>query len=123
MNFPTWRKCDDPRMTNGTSKRGTLIDVPYSVLVKLFGEPELIQAPEDKVDCEWMLIVTDEYGEQHIVTIYNWKDGYNYCGAHGKPVHLITEWNIGGNSFTGASLVEHAAQSARHAWIEDMVYD
>ena len=123
MNFPTWRKCDDPCMTNGTSKRGTLIDVPYSVLVRLFGEPELIQAPEDKVDCEWMLIVTDEDGEQHVVPIYNWKDGYNYCGAHGKPVHLITEWNIGGDSFAGAYLIEQAAQSARHAWIEDKVYD
>lgn len=123
MNTITWRKCDDPNKTNGTCLRGSLGDVPYSVLVKLFGEPELIQEPEDKVDCEWALFLTDEDGDVHVVTIYNWKDGYNYCGSEGKPVHLITEWNIGGLSSHAAHLIEHIAQSARHAWIEDKVYD
>jgi len=33
-----------------------------------------------------------------VATIYNWKDGPNYCGAEGTPVKKIMDWHVGGRS-------------------------
>lgn len=64
----------------------------YSELVKVFGEPN---AENDgyKTDAEWEV----EFEDGTYATIYNWKDGKNYCGEDGLPISKITDWHIGGN--------------------------
>jgi hypothetical protein len=78
---------------NERSPAGTsLIDgvcVSYSTLVAKLGEP--VEGGY-KTDAEWVI----EFEGGSIVTIYNWKDGKNYCGVAGLPVNDITDWHIGG---------------------------
>ncbi len=84
---------DDFHGTDGTHLIGH-INESYETLVSLFGEP---MEGCDKTDAEWVIRFYDEEEDQDIVaTIYNWKDGYNYCGGSGLPVESITEWHIGG---------------------------
>jgi hypothetical protein len=75
----------------GTSLMG-YIDCPYDTLTKLFGEPT--KGDEYKVDAEWII----EFEDGTVATIYNYKDGKNYCGADGLNKEEITNWHIGGNS-------------------------
>ena len=66
------------------------IKTTYSKLVSLFGEPTV--GDEYKIDAEWEI----EFEDGTVATIYNWKDGKNYCGANGKSVQQIKHWHIGG---------------------------
>ena len=72
---------------NGSCMQGQ-ITCPFSLLVTLFGEPE--QGDFEKVDASWSV----EFDDGVIATIYNWKNGINYCG--GPAINQITQWNIGG---------------------------
>ncbi|CAB4133861.1 hypothetical protein UFOVP263_27 [uncultured Caudovirales phage] len=74
---------------NGTSLQG-YIQANYYDLVELFGEPN--SGDEYKIDAEWDILFEDGT----VATIYNWKDGKNYCGSDGFPVDDITDWHIGG---------------------------
>lgn len=60
------------------------ISVPYSRLIELFGKPD--DGDGYKTDAEWVLKVNGL-----VATIYNWKDGRSYCGAHGTDVEDITD--------------------------------
>jgi hypothetical protein len=64
------------------------ITCPFSLLVTLFGEPDT--GDPSKVDAFWSVLFDDGV----TATIYNWKNGRNYCG--GPEVEHITKWNIGG---------------------------
>jgi hypothetical protein len=72
----------------GTSLIGK-ITVPYARLAEIFGEPD----PGDgyKTDAEWTLTLPGNI----VATIYNWKDGRAYCGAHGTDVEDIHDWHVG----------------------------
>ena len=65
-----------------------------------------IPSDEYKTDVNWGL----EFEDGTIATIYNWKNGKNYCGERGLPVEDITEWHIGGHEPRVAS------------WVEDYLY-
>jgi hypothetical protein len=66
----------------------------YSQLVSKFGEPSN-SFDNYKSDAEWQI----EFEDGTVATIYNWKDGFNYCGEEeGLPISSITEWHIGGRS-------------------------
>lgn len=73
----------------GTCFQGYLTS-DYSNIIRVFGDP--IESDGYKVDAEWVICFSD--GE--IATIYNWKDGKNYCGADGMDVRDIEDWHIGG---------------------------
>ncbi len=66
------------------------ITCPFSLLVTLFGEPE--DGDGYKVDAHWSI----EFDDGVIATLYNWKNGINYCGGLAPQVEQITQWNIGG---------------------------
>ena len=74
----------------GTHLQG-YINADYSTLKKLFGKP--IQGDGYKTDAEWEI----QFEDGSVATIYNWKNGRNYCGKEGTPKTKITTWNIGGN--------------------------
>jgi len=74
--------------TVGTHGLGSL-DCSYSKLVETFGEP----LPGDyKTDAEWEI----EFSDGLVATIYNWKNGKNYCGNRAPAVEEITCWHVGG---------------------------
>jgi len=75
---------------DGTYMHGRIY-ADYPDLVEKFGPP-IIHGDGDKTDAEWAL----EFEDGTVATVYNWKNGINYCGADGKPVEHITEWNVGG---------------------------
>jgi antitoxin component YwqK of YwqJK toxin-antitoxin module len=72
----------------------------YDRLVELFGEPT--EGDGYKVDAEWIV----EFEDGTVATIYNWKNGRNYCGHEGYPIELITDWNIGGYKKQAVRLVD-----------------
>lgn len=81
------------KRVNGSSLRG-YINASYSDLVEAFGEPKS-DTDEYKTDVEWILVFNDDV----VATIYNYKDGKNYCGANGLNVEDIREWHVGGKGF------------------------
>ena len=74
---------------NGTHLQG-YITADYFKLVKLFGEPGC--GDDYKTDAEWSV----KFDDGTIATIYNWKNGKNYCGSDGQAVESIRNWNVGG---------------------------
>lgn len=88
MNFKTHNEKDID--INGTSLCD-YIRVSYANLVRVFGQPT--SGDGYKVDAEWIL----EFDDGVVATIYNYKDGRNYCGEEGLDVEFITDWHIGGH--------------------------
>ena len=94
-----FRKAND---ISGTSLRGT-ITIGYLDLVKVFGPPHS-NGDGYKVDAEWDL----RFSDGTIATIYNWKDGKNYCGDEGECVENIRDWHIGGKDYRAVEYVFEA---------------
>ena len=82
--------------TNGTCLQG-YINAHYYDLLEKFGEPST-HGDGYKTDAEWLV----EFEDGTVATVYNWKNGFNYCGTDGTPVEYITEWNVGGKHGTEA---------------------
>lgn len=59
----------------------------------VFGAPtEDVEAGEDKVSTEWVILFTDEFGETFVATIYDWK-------LDEKPqLNEEYAWHVGGVS-------------------------
>jgi hypothetical protein len=85
---------------NGTSLKG-YVDVDYATLVAVFGA-EHSDGDGYKVDAEWDL----QFSDGVVATIYNYKDGKNYCGASGLNKTQITDWHVGGKSALAVRNVE-----------------
>lgn len=84
---------------------GSLIgnfNISYNQLKKAFGKPLNLFFDKYKSDAEWIIYTPKGY-----ITIYNYKDGKNYCGRkEGLPVSKITDWNFGGKNLEAFYLVE-----------------
>ncbi|CAB5220459.1 hypothetical protein UFOVP236_63 [uncultured Caudovirales phage] len=78
---------------NGTSYQG-VIACSYRVLVMLFGKPLEKNFDNYKSDAEWHV----EFDDGAQMTVYNWKNGKNYCGDEGIPTQEINTWHIGGQT-------------------------
>lgn len=87
MKFQTH---NDKQVNSGGTFLIAEIKTSYSKLVSLFGEPTV--GDEYKIDAEWEI----EFEDGTVATIYNWKDGKNYCGSDGLNVQNIKDWHIGG---------------------------
>ena len=88
----------------GTSLKGH-IKCGYHLLVTLFGTPH--KADEYKSDAGWDILFLDDDDHKEIrVTIYNWKNGFNYCGANGTQTEQITDWNVGGNHNSAVNRIQ-----------------
>ena len=97
---------------NNTSLQGE-IKVTYKELCKLFGNPSIIHGAGSKIDAHWAI----DFGGT-VATIYNWKNGPNYCGAGGTPVDLITEWHVGGHNKQALDQVQIAVDLFRESSAE-----
>lgn len=67
------------------------INISYNMLVKKFGNPT-DNYDNYKSDAAWDI----KFENGLIATIYNYKDGKNYCGEAGTPIKKIKEWHVGG---------------------------
>ncbi len=74
--------------TIGTGLVGA-INVSYSNLVKLLGEPNG-GGDEYKIDAEWEFKMNGK-----VMTIYNYKTGKNYNGNSGLATSRIRDWHVG----------------------------
>mgnify|MGYP003134120073 CR=1 FL=1 len=90
---------------------GTLL-VSFDFLKKTFGDPiQLnIENSNGKSDVEWCIWFPDE---GVAVSIYNWKNGPNYCGPDGTPVHEIIEWSVAGHGPEAVLCVDRALTASR----------
>ena len=98
---------------NMTSLQG-YIRTNYETLVGCFGEPTC-DGDGYKVDAEWIITFADGV----VATIYNWKNGRNYCGAEGLDVEDIKEWHVGGHRGTD---VEGRVHEVVDAWLSNNCY-
>ena len=91
-------------ITNASESNGTFlqghIEADYFDLVEVFGEPTS-EGDGYKSDAEWEV----KFDDGTVATIYNYKNGKNYCGSLGQATHAITLWNIGGFNTNAAKLV------------------
>lgn len=92
MNY----KVKESYTQGGTSLQGYMT-ASYDALVEAFGEPQYTETSGDgKVDVEWNLKITEpDFGEEHEVTIYNWKD---YDGGLTARTQQDYNWHVGGRS-------------------------
>jgi hypothetical protein len=103
MHFVTHNEKPDIDV-NCTSLVG-YVDTGYDILRRAFGEPT---SGCDKSDAEWLL----EFADGKVATVYNYKDGWNYCGSSGLPVQAITYWHIGGHDAVVAGRVQELVKVA-----------
>ena len=89
MNFKTHN--DIYINVEGTHGQGQ-VTYKYSTLVAMFGEPLKEGYDDYKSDAEWHIFFDDCTR----ATIYNYKNGQNYCGEDGTPTEEIDCWNVGG---------------------------
>ena len=95
---------DDSINTNMTCLRGH-INTSYANLVDAFGEPLKEGFDDYKSDAEWVV----QFEDGLVATIYNYKNGINYCGSeHGTPTQYIKEWNIGGHDVAVVAHIKDA---------------
>ena len=102
--------------TDGTWLQGHVY-CSYETLVSLFGEPSE-RYDDYKCDAHWDVELED--GE--VATIYNWKNGINYCGVNeGIPTEKITAWNIGGHGDKQVvDAIKSLARESKDAIINDL---
>lgn len=77
----------------GTSYQGEVV-ITFKQLCRVFDQPYRFNEPGLKIDAEWVL----SSPSKKAVTIYNYKDGFNYCHKKGVSVEQINDWHIGGIS-------------------------
>lgn len=95
MTFSRGKNSD----VSGTCLQG-YICIPFANLVEVLGEPHS-DGDGYKVDAEWILM----FDNGTVATIYNYKNGPNYCGQDGTPVDEIEDWHIGGHSKMAEKMV------------------
>ncbi len=89
------------KLVNGCCLQG-YIECDYKTLIEVFGKPDT-ECDGYKVDREWVL----KFGDGTVATIYNYKDGKNYCGPQqGLKPEDIKKWHVGGKSKMAVTLVE-----------------
>ena len=92
MNYKTHNDVEIKLM--GTSYAGE-IEIDYYDIIDRLGKP---QAYDDyKTDVQWAL----EFEDGCVATLYNWKDGKNYCGKDGLFPYQIRTWMVGCKTKTG----------------------
>ena len=83
------------------------IDVDYKDLVKVFGK-EHSDGDGYKVQAEWNL----KFSDGTYATIYDWKQGKNYCGSSGISKTRVRDWHIGGSTPEAVKRVTQALRDA-----------
>lgn len=87
------------------------VKITYAELVEAFG-PENCEGDGYKVQAEWSI----KFADGIYATIYDWKEGVNYCGPEdGIPKEQVTNWHIGGTTKGSVTHVMEVIKSHREA--------
>ena len=97
------------RESGGTSHQA-YIDATYEEIVDALGQPNC-PVDEHKVDVEWAFRLDDT-----VFTIYNWKNGYNYCGESGTAVESMNHWHVGGFNSDAEIAAHEAVQGEKNVY-------
>ena len=100
--------------TGGTYLQGH-IDTTYENIVSVLGKQHH-NGDDYKTDAEWNI----KFEDGTIATLYNWKNGKNYCGEEGCELEDITEWNIGGHSPRARDLLFSLLNKSDHTLLESL---
>jgi len=100
--------------TGGTYLQGH-IDTTYENIVSVLGKQHH-NGDDYKTDAEWNI----KFEDGTIATLYNWKNGKNYCGEEGCELENITEWNIGGHSPRARDLLFSLLNKSDHTLLESL---
>ena len=100
--------------TGGTYLQGH-ISTTYENIVSVLGKQHH-NGDEYKTDAEWNI----KFEDGTIATLYNWKNGKNYCGDEGLDIEDITEWNIGGHSPRARDLLFSLLNKSDHTLLESL---
>ena len=100
--------------TGGTYLQGH-IDTTYENIVSVLGKQHH-NGDDYKTDAEWNI----KFKDGTIATLYNWKNGKNYCGDEGLDIEDITEWNIGGHSPRARDLLFSLLNKSDHTLLESL---
>ena len=100
--------------TGGTYLQGH-IDTTYENIVSVLGKQHH-NGDDYKTDAEWNI----KFEDGTIATLYNWKNGKNYCGEEGCELEDITEWNIGGHSPRARDLLFSLLNKSDHTFLESL---
>ena len=100
--------------TGGTYLQGH-IDTTYENIVSVLGKQHH-NGDDYKTDAEWNI----KFEDGTIATLYNWKNGKNYCGEEGCELEDITEWNIGGHSPRARDLLFNLLNKSDHTLLESL---
>ena len=98
----------DDYVPSGSSLRGH-IHASYTDLVKVFGEPNILNAEssgDDKVHNEWGIRFSDGDDDTY-ATIYDWKEMDAYDSHYGEY-----RWHIGGRQIESLWCVMEALENA-----------
>ena len=100
--------------TGGTYLQGH-IDTTYENIVSELGKQHH-NGDDYKTDAEWNI----KFEDGTIATLYNWKNGKNYCRDEGLDIEDITEWNIGGHSPRARDLLFSLLNKSDHTFLESL---
>lgn len=100
--------------TGGTHLQGH-IDTTYENIVSVLGKQHH-NGDDYKTDAEWNI----KFEDGTIATLYNWKNGKNYCRDEGLDIEDITEWNIGGHSPRARDLLFSLLNKSDHTLLESL---
>jgi hypothetical protein len=99
MKFET-HNTNNSIQINGTGLLAQLRHLSYDRIIDVLGEPTT-HFDNYKCDAEWIL----QFEDGVVATLYNYKNGQNYCGPKAPHVTEITTWNIGGYDREAANRV------------------
>jgi hypothetical protein len=106
MKYITHNDAGSNINTNRTHLQGAIV-CTFADLTNTFGNPLKDGFDDYKSDAEWQI----QFEDGSVATIYNYKNGKNYCGADGLEVWEITQWNIGGHEM---DCVHHVRNAVAH---------
>lgn len=96
--------CESSLSPSGTSFFAELAGLSFVDMMDLFDAPHF-EGVCDKVDVEWNMQFTDSQGEDHVFTLYNWKNGPAFDSGWQDLDH-IREWHVGFNVYSSPQ-VQH----------------
>jgi hypothetical protein len=108
MKYITHNDAHENINTNRTHLQGAIV-CTFADLINTFGNPMKDGYDDEKSDAEWQV----QFENGTVATIYNWKNGKNYCGNRGLEVWEITDWHIGGHEFDCVHYVRNAVAQAK----------
>lgn len=103
--------CESSMSAAGTSLYAELSGLSFVDMMDLFETPTY-EGVCDKVDVEWNMQFTDTWGDDHVFTLYNWKNGPAFDSGY-RDLDHIREWHIGFN--------QNASPEVKHEFYHALV--